>query len=176
MRSLPARYQLAFGAACCERHFSDYLRFSQEQNWGSPELLRRTMNIAWAISENGEPPPADWGQLLRDCINAIPHSEQFSMPVADYAQNVGIMVAHLVEFMGQNDPKKIVMTASAARDLVDAKVQITERLKPTDPNLERKISEHPLMVSELNSQRSSLETLRRLGTEPGEFHRIDILD
>ena len=92
-------------------------------------------------------------------MSAIPHSDQFSTPSADYAQNLAIMVAHVVEFMIKNDVKYVVMTATLARDLIDAKVQIIEDLDASDPQLEQRIGEHPLMQAELESQKRWLAML-----------------
>jgi hypothetical protein len=120
------------------------------------------MDTAWAVVTDGEGGAPIAPDLLAKCMSAIPNSDQFSTPSADYAQNLAIMVAHVVEFMVDNNVKYVVLTATLARDLVDAKVQINEELNASDPRLEQKIAEHPLMRAELEAQRRSLATLGHL--------------
>ena len=161
LEQLSPACQLAFAVACCERHFDDYSVFYREQHWGNPEILREAIDTAWAVIMGTNPgqPATD---LLARCMSAIPHSDQFSTPSADYAQNAAIMVAHVVEFMLKSDVKYVVMTASLARDLVDARVQIAEDMDASDPHLEQKIAEHPLMQAELECQKRWLTMLRQI--------------
>jgi uncharacterized protein YjaG (DUF416 family) len=158
--------QLALALACCERHFQNYVSFYEGHHWGDPELLRSVLDRAWSVVTGENPGPVT-GDLLAKCMSTIPNSEQFSTPSADYAQNLAIMVVHVVEFMIRNDLKYIVMTAILARDLVDAKVQITEDLDALDPELERKIAQHPAMQAELESQRRALAMLNEVRDSDG---------
>jgi uncharacterized protein YjaG (DUF416 family) len=169
---LPVRSQIAYGAACCERHFGDYLKFSEAQGWGDPRALREALDTSWKISL-GEISFATVGTvtLQSRCMKAIPPSEDFSSPDADYAQNLAIMVTHLVEFIGKQDTSLIVMIATLARDLIDAKVQITGGLDASDPYLERKIANSGLMVSEMNFLRSCLIMLKQVRND-GEFAEL----
>jgi uncharacterized protein len=166
LQALPLRHQLAYAAVTCERHFGDYRSFSQDQNWGDPTVLREAFDTAWTIIlGRADFASAELNALLAKCIEAIPDSSDFSMPSSDYAQNVAIMVVHLVEFMKKPDLKFVVQIATLARDLVDAKIQITENLRGSDPELEKKISNHPLMISELSTLQSSLVALEHIKNE-----------
>ncbi len=158
--------QLAYGLACCERHFQQHVAFHQEEQWGNPAVLRQAIDTGWELATGEQIVPVAQ-ELLAECMSSIPHSDQFSTPSADYAQNAAIMVAHVVEFMIRNDVKYIVMTATLARDLVDARVQITENLDPSDSRLEWKIADHPLMQAELRCQIETLDVLKGIRDSAG---------
>lgn len=160
LRRLPAGRQLAFAAACCERHFTSYVIFSEEYKWGNPKVLRKALDGAWEAAADKAPALAAY-DLLAQSMRQIPHSDDFSTPSADYAQNVAIMVAHVAEFLNRNDIKYVVQTATLARDLIDAEVQ-AEELDASDPDLGRKITENPLMQTELASQKGWLAKLSEI--------------
>jgi uncharacterized protein YjaG (DUF416 family) len=157
LQALPGYVQVAFAVACCDRHFENYVYFSRQQGWGNPEILREAINAAWlAFTKRDLAASNAIDLLLNECRKAVPDSEQFSTPLVGYAQDLAIMVVHCADFMRRNDPSLIVMIASPARDIVDAKVQDIEKLDPSDCDFERKISEYPLMQAELISQKRSL--------------------
>jgi len=101
--------------------------------------------------------------MMAKCTGAVPDSEDFSTPLADYALSAGVMVLYLIEFMGTRDAEAVVQIASLARDIADSKVQITEDLNPADSKLEQKIADHPLMVAELTAMKCLLAKLNKAG-------------
>jgi uncharacterized protein YjaG (DUF416 family) len=156
--------QLAFGAICSERHFPDYLTFSAMVKWGDPEPLRRAINEAWASSV-GEA-PLDLGtldKLLTKCEQAAPDTEDFTIPEVSYALDAAVMACYLVEFLRRPDPHFILQLTSQALDLVDAKVQNADDLRPTKDGLEVAIMNHPWMHEEIANLRSTLDLVRRTG-------------
>ena len=152
--------QLAFGAICSERHFPEYLRFSTEQHWGNPDVLKRAIDVAWAVAAGeGEFDREQAQVLLAQCVDATPDSDDFPNVMSDYAQDAAIMVCHLVQFLGERSPRSLVLLASRARDLIDAKIQFDNKLNPADPELEMKIATDQAMVSEINIQREFLKAI-----------------
>lgn len=157
LRQLPQACQLAYALSCCERHFKEYLDFHNEENWGNPTWLREAIDTGWKLASGGNVYPLR-ETLLADCMSVIPDSDEFSTPLAGYAQDAAIMIVHIVEFIIKNDVKYLVMIAVLARDLIDAKVQLLESLNPLDVDIEAKIASHPLMKAEFWSQKEALRT------------------
>lgn len=101
--------------------------------------------------------------MMAKCARAVPDSEDFSTPLTSDALSAGVMVLYLIEFMSAQEAKSVVQIASLARDIADARVQITEELNPSDSELEQKIADHPLMVAELTAMKSLLAKLNKTG-------------
>jgi len=164
LRAFPFRSQLAFAAALCERHLAAYVSFSQAENWGDPHAMRDAIDASWSMSLKGT--AADQLQIknmMAKCAGAVPDSEDFSTPLTEDALSAGVMVLYLIEFMGTRDAEAVVQIASLARDIADAKVQITEDLNPADSKLEQRIADHPLMVAELAAMKCLLAKLNKAG-------------
>ncbi len=146
---LSIRNQIVFAAACCERHFYDYIRFVEQDGRGDISTLREVIDLGWAAS-SAEVVCDD--ELVVRCRNAIPDSDEYGSPAADYGQSAAIMVTHFAKFLSSKEPEEVFWIVSAARDLMDAKVQIAENVLPSDPAFESKIQSSPLMRNELRTQ------------------------
>jgi len=161
---MPPEKQLAFGAFCCESHLPDYLGFSMEEHWGNPDLFREAIDISWAAIAGEHEEDAKLQALLAKCVDATPDADDFETVLVDFAQDAAIMICHLIKFMESKDPQSIVSAASRARDLVDAKIQFTHQLDPTDPALESKIANDPMMQTELSRQDAALQEILQAGS------------
>jgi uncharacterized protein YjaG (DUF416 family) len=169
---LSPQQQMTFGTMCCERHFSEYLRFSAEQDWGDPNALRLAIDLAWTIVLDDKKVNQDeLKTLLEQCIEATPDSDDFPTVVSDYAQDAAIMICHLVKFLEERNPGSVVQIASRARDLVDARIQLERKFNPADPELEMKIASDQAMVSEIATQKSDLRKVSNI-KESRELARL----
>src|SRR5215471_5763969 len=102
LRELPHLAQLAFGAACCERAYPNYLRFFQLAHWGSPAVLRTSLNKVWDLIEGITPVLTDIEELERKGEAATPDLDDFSSANIDVeaaaAQEAAFMVRLLLQF------------------------------------------------------------------------------
>jgi uncharacterized protein YjaG (DUF416 family) len=142
--------------------------FSSQAGWGKPNVLRESLDKVWEIVD-GESPNMDvLVQFERKCQQATPDLDAFSSPDIDFAaaagQEAAFMVTLLLQFCRDTNPLYAVRIARFAYDTIDMYVQVRERLNPTDPQLERKIDEHPITQAELSVQREDLFTLAKIQT------------
>jgi uncharacterized protein YjaG (DUF416 family) len=164
---LPHSYQMAFSCACCERAFSNYVRFSDQQGWGDPTTLRSSLDLAWGCVRGGSISQKEAERIEKTCKALAPNSDDFSSWEATAAQEAALMVVLLIRFTYDPTPGYPVRIASFNRDTIDMVVQIRENLRSTDPDLEAKIAEHPLMLAELAKQKRDLKLLFDIHTLDG---------
>jgi uncharacterized protein YjaG (DUF416 family) len=170
-------HQLAFASSCCERAYPNYKRFSASTGWGDSEAFRWALDLVWNLIVNRPFEEGARVDLLKRCEASTPDTDNFSPQTAAEAalitagQEAAFMVTLLLQFCREPDPLYGVRIATFARDTVDMYVQIVEHLQPTDPNLEEKISQHPLMVQELKNQEEDLLSLTqvRMSNDLAEF-------
>ncbi len=157
LRDIPHAHQLAFSAACCERAFPNYAAFSRQEGWGRPEMLRSSLDCVWAhvIDRNFEIVKAQ--KIEIECKALAPDSDAFPSVAATAAQEAALMITLLVHFSYDLNPNYAVRIATFNRDTIDMYVQIREKLDPTDPELESKITSHPLILAELEKQKADLK-------------------
>jgi uncharacterized protein YjaG (DUF416 family) len=167
---LPLSHQLAFAASCCERAYPNYRFFSEQENWGSAKSLRSALDAVWSFILEGILTEKNRAALLSECRAAVPDSDNFNSStetasvLVTAGQEATFMVILLLEFCRDQDPKYGVRIATFARDSVDMQVQVVEKLDPSDPKLEEKIGQHPLMLQELQKQEEELTMLKEIRT------------
>jgi uncharacterized protein YjaG (DUF416 family) len=152
LKQLQPHQQVAVGTACCERMLPAYVKFIDEENWGSIEPLRESLDIAWAMVE-GTDSEDDLQRLLRRCEGCTPESEDHSSLYTSAAQDAVFAVCALVEYMQDRQANRIVDTLRFGTDSIDLIVQEKEAMDPRDPEREHKILKHVLMQQELKRQR-----------------------
>lgn len=163
--SLETHQQLALGAVCCERSLRNYYRFREEAKWGDPEPLTRALNVAWWACRGFRTESNVVQELLVACEKVAPHSEDFDSIYTSAAQDAVFAICSLLDFLLEEDSGRIVNAARYATDTLDLIIQEQEDLDPQDPDLERKILEHPLMQRELLRQKRDLTEASQLRRE-----------
>jgi uncharacterized protein YjaG (DUF416 family) len=161
---MPRPYQLAFGAACCERAFPNYVAFSNAQHWGDPKVLRRALDTVWQIIAGAEVKPDEIKDLEKRCHDVTPHSDDFGSVLDTSGQEASIAVQWLLRYCLESDPKCGLRVSRLQRDTIDCFVQAELDPDPTepklmDPRLNEKIEAHPLMRQELETQKKDLAYL-----------------
>ena len=158
--SLKQDEKIAICLMCCNRLAPLYSKFSQDENWGNPELLIQCRERAatWLI-EPAEKPDA----LFKGLEGVIPDSEDFGSILGAYAQNASIAHAYLLDQLGTNDRQPLVWALHKCYDTIDIYVQ-----EILDPDLEgnlssKDIEDHPAMVGEVFWQ---VERLKGIKSNP----------
>jgi uncharacterized protein YjaG (DUF416 family) len=166
LEPLSFRKRCAFASACCERHYPSYILFSKEFNWGDTALLRRIIDLGWGAAL-GKAPPSEMllEEIYQKCLQAIPDADTFSSPTVPYGQDAAIMAAHLVEFLTDKLAIHLMQIAALARDIADAKVQVSEQLSGSDLRLEEKIWTANLMQTEIATLQDFLKLSSALETD-----------
>jgi len=177
LEELPHPHRLAFAASCCERAFPNYVVFSQQAHWGGPATLRASLNTVWDFIEDSSGALADLAELVQKAQAATPDLDDFSTSEVDLqaaaAQEAAFMVRLLLQFCQDNQLSYAMRITTFARDTIDMYVQTIEKLDPADPELDREIAQHPLMVEEIGKQEDDLLRLTQIKTRAGfqDFRR-----
>ncbi len=77
IEGLPPLHQVAFAASCCERLLPNYNVFSRLESWGNPSVLRTSLDEVWQILQGKQVDAATIRQLVEDCADVIPDSDDF---------------------------------------------------------------------------------------------------
>jgi uncharacterized protein YjaG (DUF416 family) len=160
LRRMPFPNQLAFAASCCERAFPNYVTFSEAQRWGDPTILRSGIDEAWKIACGTREEGDRISELESRCKAVTPNSEDFPGTDVTAAQEAAFMVTLLLQFCRERKESYAVRIATFARDTVDLYVQTEEAFDASDPDLEAKIANHPLMATELERQKADFDALK----------------
>jgi hypothetical protein len=127
------------------------------ENWGRPEILRRSLNEVWDSLERGISLSTDRIDALKQqCDQIIPDTEDFSSTYTSAALDAGTAVLATLECCRNGDPKHALDAASFCIDTVDMYIQDRDSLDYSDVEFEHKIYTDPLMVRELEGQRKDL--------------------
>jgi uncharacterized protein len=161
---LPQTHQLAFAAACCERAFPNYAKFSRLEKWGRPAILRTVLDRIWGQIAGESLARAEAHNLELECKRLAPNSDDFPSEDASASQDAALMFALLARVSYETKASDAVRIAAFRRDTIDMRVQMRERLSSSDPDLESKIARHPLMLAELARQKDDLQRLARAMT------------
>ncbi len=177
LRELSYSGRLAFAASCCERAYPNYVIFFQRTHWGGPAALRASLNKVWDFVEGSIRASEDISELEQKCEAVTPDLDDFSTSDIDVqagaAQEAAFMVRLLLQFCRDNQVSYAVRITTFARDTIDMYVQVVENLDPSDPELDAKVAQHPLMRQEIRNQESDLLKLIQIKTraELQEFRR-----
>ncbi len=148
--------QLAFGASCCERMLPNYEMFVREVNWGDVGPLRRALDTVWNACERTYPREAQLRDLLAQCEQCAPDSEDFTSLYTSLAQDAVFAICALIDFLLDRNVDRIVSVGRFSTDSIDLFVQEREEMDPQDPLREQKLLKHPLMQQELARQQRDL--------------------
>lgn len=160
--------QLAFGLSCCERLFPNYLAFTRETGWGTPEALRSALDLAWSALEGATPASNALSRARQAVQDAEAETEAFDTVLVSSALDAATCAGLVLRFIDGGDIGKIVEIASSCRDTVDMLVQAFEGLVPSDPDIEQEILRHRLMQAKLRRQQDDLLALATFSATPTE--------
>ena len=155
--------RVAFMLSIAERLAPNHAAFVRHHGWGDSTALHAALELGWRWLAGERVDAAAVRALIERCEAVTPDTEDFESEFVSAALDAAIVCRLVLEMVLEHDGAKLVEAASLARDSVDLHVQELESLDPGDPQLERKILEHPLMQQELRRQREDLELLERTG-------------
>lgn len=129
--------QLAFAIDVCKKLFFDYQNFSENNQWGHPDLILDAINIA-DRSRLEHIDITTIKALLLKIDQIIPDTDDFGD--ASYAVNSGAAVYETLEFIIDSDATHIFNIGTYLTDTVDFKIQEEANLT------EEQIDKNPLML------------------------------
>jgi uncharacterized protein YjaG (DUF416 family) len=166
VEALPSRSRIAFGLACCERMFRNYVACRQKINWGDEQPLRKALDDLWKCVEGEEMAKSAAKQMYEACEAVAPNSDDFSELLTTSAQDACFSICCVLDYVLQAKPEQITETSSFAIDTIDLYVSAmldgfskTPRLIFNRAEREEQIRLHPLMQRELARQDADLKLL-----------------
>ena len=157
-------HRLAFAAACCERMLPNYNAFSRMENWGNPSILRIALDEVWHILQGKPVDAALIQQLIEDCEDAIPDSDEIGGFYDVEAQEAAIAICVTLETCLDPSVQQIIRVVNCVTNTIDAFV--LERDKSFNESevglkkLQELIANHPLAVREMVKQSEDLQKLK----------------
>lgn len=158
---LDKQHQLAFGAACCERLFPNYVAFEKDVGWDKSSLVRKALDTAWSQIISKSLTEHELRAITSNCEACAPSSDDFTSIYVTAAQDACFAVCSLLDYLLDEDVIQIVAAATFSTDSVDLYIQEIEHLAPNDALLEQKILAHNMMQRELLQQEQDLLFLER---------------
>ncbi|MFL6436921.1 MAG: DUF416 family protein [Terriglobales bacterium] len=162
---LPTAAQMAFSASCCERAYPNYELFCNLAKWGDPSVFRNSLDLIWETVTNAQPSHQLLGSLEQSCLKATPDLDNFAVEELDVAaaaaQDAAFMITLLLQWAKNDGSGYAKRIATFSRDTIDTYVQAREKISATDPTLEQRIANHPLMLRELHRQALDLQHLEQ---------------
>lgn len=146
----------AFAAACSERLFPNYIRFSLEERWGDPEVLRRALDDVWRVARGGNVVRDRLESLFDACVAVTPDTEDFTSPRVSPALDAAGAIQSAVRCCIDGEPRAAAVAGALARDTVYMYLD-TSLAGGESPVLN--IEVHPLFVAELARQEEDLQLL-----------------
>jgi len=135
--NLPRERQLSLAIAICKKLFFDYQNFSEQNNWGDPDLLLDAIKLAeQSLSQKVD--SKEIMTLLPKINEATPDTEDFDN--ASYALNACGSVYETLEFIVDDNPEHIYNIGTYLIDTIDFKLQEDDDLSQDE------IDMHPLML------------------------------
>jgi len=161
INELDHRSALAFGLSCAERLYRNYVKFSQDFNWGEPKRLREILDKIWNYMQT-DIIDFSLDDEKEKCEDLMPDTEDFQTILVSSALDASSAVLMLLDYISNHDAQSIGDISSICNDTVDMYVQELLDIKQNDPYYEAKILDHTLMQTELIRQRENIEHLKKM--------------
>ncbi|GAB3831730.1 DUF416 family protein [Hymenobacter jeollabukensis] len=156
--SLSDRQKAVFAGLICERLLPQYEAFCQVENWGSPAVYERGVELLYN-SGLGEFHAAEATALLEKLDFVTPGLQEFRGPLTAYALDACISLHEALQFLADKQESHISHCATATLDSVEMFVQEYRQLNPDQRGFEAAVAADPFMQAETARQHRLLDAL-----------------
>jgi Protein of unknown function (DUF416) len=173
LEQLTDRSRAAFAAACAERQFQCYVRYSETSKNGDHHKLARALGCIWEDLGKAQADHTALERQLEVCMSLLPSGEPDGLDDREFAENAVASVAFAIRARITGVSQEAVWAARRAYESLDH--YVTNRLNPIiiEPNVEARILPHPLVQAELERQQVDLSQLHAAATtSAGESEAI----
>lgn len=161
MKNIDFIRNLTFGYLTSQRLLPNYIYFSQVYNFGDSTVLKQYLQLIRSkiIDQNFESNFGDYETILNK-LSPEPHN--YKTVLASSAMDACGSVYSLINYIIDKNDNHIQEIATLATDSVDMYIQEKENLDMSNPQMEKIIAEHPLMVKERKTQENILNYLNKM--------------
>ena len=140
-----------FGLDICDRLLPEYTSFSENHNWGNPDLLKECIEFC-RVHKGTLVNHSDVKSYLDRLDPIIPDMDDFGDFDSSYALNASCAVYELLEYLSDKDKSHIFNISTYMTDTIYFK------LIEANPNLtNEELENHPDIVNELKHQLTYLD-------------------
>lgn len=160
LSKISSKNRLVFGFWVSKRLFHNYVYFNNVSSFGDIDFLFDAFNSIEKYLKNNEFNKIDIKKAIVDIDKNTPNTEDFDTILASFALDACNALSECLNYILDNKISHIVDIGIFARDTVDMYIQEKEDMDYSDPEFELKIQNNELMVKEMTSQYSFLNSLK----------------
>lgn len=174
LRLLSHKQKIAFALLISERLYPNYIIFSKHHSWGKPEILRKSLDLAWSMLEGFEVLDRV-DELILNIDKITPDTVDFDKYVSQ-ALDASCAASNLMELLKIDSVEKDIIAASFAINTINQYIEVDDVFAISkdkmqfinDPEMHKKLIDkqlnlifsHPLMQKELQRQHKDIELLK----------------
>ena len=153
LKKLDFPKQAAFNYLTCERLYPNYVYFSDNFDFGNPDVLRAAVDYLYRNIFQISPDKNKITILTKEVGKNTPDTESFSTIFVSSALDARTAIGDSLDLLIDKDFSCIKNISTYATDTVSMYIQEMESLDLNkDNDFQNKIEEHPLMRSEIAMQ------------------------
>lgn len=165
--------QLVFGLLAAERYFICYKLFSQKENFGNMVEILESINLIEGIALGKKVNVDLVNDYAKRVDENIPDIDDFGSVGSSLALNVGCIVFETLNLIIREEYRILNDISTYCTDIIDFVIFKIEGYDPID--LE-KVSNHYLMIEELELQESIINYLERVsGLNQGDIEALRLM-
>jgi uncharacterized protein YjaG (DUF416 family) len=155
--------QLIFAYLSCERLYPNYIYFSTNYNYGSPQNLRKALNYIRQNIFVQNFSIQILTSLLAEIEKSIPEPANFDTVLASSALDACTVSIETLNFVCDKTFSHLESISTMSIDTAHMYIQEKESLDfNTDLNFQKKIDGHPLMINEIETQIGIIKYLTKV--------------
>lgn len=160
LKELSFDKQLAFSYLTCERLYPNYVYFSDNYNFGSPDILRTAIDFLYDNLFHHEVDKVETTSFLKKIDKIIPEPADYDTVLASSALDACTVTIETLNFLIDKQNSRLDDISTMATDTADMYIQEIENLDyNNDPFFQKKIDSHPLMKKEIDIQKGIINFL-----------------
>jgi uncharacterized protein YjaG (DUF416 family) len=153
LKELDFNKQRAFAYLTCERLFPNYVYFSNNFDFGNPDVLKEAIDFFYLNIFEKNPDKNKINFIAKDVEKNTPYTEDFTTNFVSSALDACTAISDSLDFLIDKDFGKIINISIYATDSVNMYIQEIENLDfNNDKNFQQRINNHPLMQKEVAIQ------------------------
>ncbi len=162
---LPREHRAAFAAACAERLFPAYMRFSHEARRADPETLRAALSRLWDDLTGNPLSELELRASAKKCLALVPSEDEEPSDEQPSAEDAAAALVYALESRVKEGSQEAAWSARRAYDALDRFIMSDEPGVIVTEAAEQRVLEHSLVQAELARQRRDLDELLGVGEQ-----------